>query len=165
VIKNQEFVNEYRDCVKDLIAHPLVRSMDRFIHHSRVTCLEHSLSVSFHSYRVCRSLGLDSRSAARSGLLHDFYLYDWHIHHPVPGLHGYTHPRTALRHALEHFELNDHETNAIERHMWPLTWRPPQCLTAWVICLTDKYCALVEVFRISSWQRLHVLKSQPVTTD
>ncbi len=158
---NHLFIQEYAACVDDLVAHPIVRSMDQFIHHSQVTCLEHCLSVSYHSFLLCRRLGLDSRSAARSGLLHDLYLYDWHIQHPEPGLHGYTHPATALRHARQYFTLNQREINAIERHMWPLTLRPPTCRVAWMVCLVDKYCALVEVLRISSWQDLRILKYRP----
>jgi len=155
---NQQIIDDYTACVGDLIAHPLVCSMDRYIHHSQVTCLEHCLSVSFHSFQVCRRFGLDFVSAARSGLLHDFYLYDWHIQHPVPGLHGFTHPRTALQNARRYFALNSREANAIERHMWPLTFRPPRGRIAWAICLVDKYCAIVEVLRLSSWRHLHALK-------
>ncbi len=157
-----EFKNIHQDfyaCIQDLIDHPLVQSMDLFIHHSNVTCLEHCLSVSYHSFLISRRLGLDSRAAARSGLLHDFYLYDWHLDHPVPGPHGFTHPRTALQNARHHFDLNSVEANSICCHMWPLTLRPPKHLISWLVCLTDKYCAFVEVFRLSKWQHLHALKN------
>jgi uncharacterized protein len=153
------YPEEYLSCIQDLIRHPLVRSMDQYISHSRVTCLDHSLAVSYYSYRACRYFGLDGRPAARAGLLHDLYLYDWHISHPYPGLHGLTHAQTALRNARANFELNEAETDSIARHMWPLTLVPPRFRIAWLVCLTDKFCALAEVFRVSRWEHLRDLKN------
>lgn len=144
----------YNAMIADLMNHPCVRQMDHYVHHGSVTCLEHCLSVSYYSFRLSRWLRLDQRSAARGGLLHDLYLYDWHTSHPVRGLHGLTHPRTALANALRHFELNRREQDAILCHMWPLTPRPPRTAAAWLICLMDKYCAVAEVFRLSGRLRL-----------
>lgn len=38
---------------------------------------QHSLNVSYYSFIICRKFGLDAYSAARAGLLHDLYYYDW----------------------------------------------------------------------------------------
>ncbi len=67
---------EYMDCISGLINHEMVRPMGNYIQHSDINCLKHSLYVSYSSYLVCRRMGLDYRSAARGGLLHDFFLYD-----------------------------------------------------------------------------------------
>ena len=91
---------EYEKCIRDLIQHEMVGSMKNFMQHGDKNCLEHSLYVSYISYRICRWLGLDCRSAARGGLLHDFFLYDWHIGSPCnKGLHGFVHPSIALQNA------------------------------------------------------------------
>lgn len=136
---------EYLDCVRDLLAHPLIKSMGGHISHGRTTVLEHSLMVSFCSYKISRRLGLDSRSASRAGLLHDFYLYDWHNGHDYPGLHGLKHPAIAHRNATAHFGLTPIESDCVLSHMWPLTRRLPRHRLSWLICLVDKICAVREI--------------------
>ena len=137
---------EYLDCVSDLIDHELVKSMKDYSHHKNVDCLEHSLSVSYHSYLLCRRFGLDYRSAARGGLLHDFFLYDWHVQKTIKGVHGFKHPKTALHNATKHFQLNRREKDVIAKHMWPLTILLPRFRESWIIVGVDKYCALMETF-------------------
>ncbi|MEA4888033.1 MAG: phosphohydrolase [Clostridiaceae bacterium] len=154
-LKRRRLQVEYNSYIADLMNHPKVRQMDFYPHHASVTCLEHCLSVSYYSFRLSRRLKLDARAAARSGLLHDLYLYDWHINHPVPGLHGLTHPQTALANARRYFELSSGEEDAILCHMWPLTFKMPGTKESWMICLMDKYCALVEVSRLSSHLKLY----------
>ena len=138
---------EYEKCIHDLIQHEMVGSMKNFIQHGDINCLEHSLYVSYISYLVCRRLGLDYHSAARGGLLHDFFLYDWHIGKPYRGLHGFIHPHIALQNANEYFHLNDREKDIIQKHMWPLTLRLPRYKETFFVLLADKYCALVEIIK------------------
>ena len=132
--------------IQDLLHTPVVQSMDNYIQHGQVTCLEHCLSVSWHSYRVCRRLGLDPQAAARGGLLHDLYLYDWHVPGSCQGLHGFNHPATALRNARRYFQLNRREEDIILKHMWPMTVSWPRHFESLVVCMVDKYCATIEVF-------------------
>ena len=141
---------EYRAMVADLLADCTVRSMSQYIQHGRTTTYRHSLMVSFLSYKLCRFLRFrrNLRSVARAALLHDFFLYDWHIPSSHSGLHGYRHPRTALENARRHFPLNELEENIIYSHMWPLTLRQlPLSREAVVVCLVDKYCSLLETLR------------------
>lgn len=140
-----EIKDAYHDCVHDLIHQPVVRSMDQYIQHGDVDCFEHSLFVSYYSFLICRKLGLDTRSAARGGLLHDFFLYDWHEKSSRKGLHGFTHPKTALENARRHFELNETEQNIIRTHMWPLGLPVPLYPEAWVVWMVDKCCTFAEV--------------------
>lgn len=118
--------------------------MENFTQHRDVTCLAHSLFVSYTAYCVCKRLGLDSRSAARGGLLHDFFLYDWHDKNAQRKFHGFTHPRTALINADKYFSLNNVEREIIRKHMWPLTIIPPIHAESYVVLLADKYCAFME---------------------
>jgi uncharacterized protein len=137
---------EYLGHVRDLIAHRAVVSMTHYSQHGHTTCLEHSLRVSYTSYKICKRLGLDARSAARGGLLHDFFLYDWHEKNSHRGLHGFTHPKAALKNAEHYFDLNERERDIIASHMWPLTPRLPKYREAYVVLMADKYCALLEIF-------------------
>lgn len=139
--------HEYKICISDLFQDESVLSMRKYIHHGNINCLEHSLNVSYKSFLISRRLKLDYKSAARGGLLHDFYLYDWHITKSKNGLHGYTHPTSALKNANERFELNNIEKDIILKHMWPLTLNLPKYKESFIICLIDKYCSLVEIIR------------------
>jgi len=103
--------------------------------------------VSFKSFQFCRKFNLDYRAAARGGLLHDLFLYDWHDKDLEINLHGFYHPGIALRNAEKAFVLDDKEKEIIKKHMWPLTVVPPKCREAYVICYFDKTCTLKEVFK------------------
>lgn len=142
---------EYMECVQDILANEKVQSMKNFIQHGTTTTLTHCIHVSYYSYKVCRRYGLDCRTAARGGLLHDLYLYDWHTHAKETGerFHGLTHPRTALKNAESLFRLNEAEKDIILKHMWPLTLIPPRTWEGCVVMLADKHCGFMEtVFRL-----------------
>lgn len=142
-------VREYVDCVKDIINNDTVMSMSNYNHHFETNCLEHSISVSYYCYLLCKKFKWDYRSAARAGLLHDLFLYDWTTHKRDTGekFHGLTHPLTAYNNAKEIFELNNIEKDMIIKHMWPLTLRFPRYKESYVIVLADKYCGTLEVFQ------------------
>jgi uncharacterized protein len=150
---------EYLDCIRELIDHEMVRSMGNYIQHSDIDCLEHSLYVSYSSYLVCRRMGLDYRSAARGGLLHDFFLYDWRLEKPYKGLHGLTHPHVALQNANKYFHLNKLEQDIIRKHMWPLTVTPPKYKEAYMVAAIDKYCAFMETFNFGERKKMRRLQS------
>jgi uncharacterized protein len=90
-------------------------------------------------------LRLDYRSAARGGLLHDYFLYDWH--HAPYKLHGFKHPNRALKNAQNDFDLNKIEIDIIKKHMWPLTVTPPRYLESLIVGMVDKGCTISEVIR------------------
>jgi uncharacterized protein len=150
--------SEYKNCISDLIQNEIVCSMKDFVQHSNVTCLEHSLFVSYDSYLICKRLGLNFYSAARGGLLHDFFLYDWHNAKPYKGLHGFIHPYVALENANKYFYLNDMEKDIITKHMWPLTLRFPRYKEALIVAFVDKYCAAMEVVNWGSRKNVYRLK-------
>lgn len=135
---------EFNAIVEDILTHPEFMRLKEFRHHTS-SIYEHALAVSFLSYRISKQFGLDYRSAARGGLLHDFFLYDWR-NHDVPDLprekfHGLEHPKIALENARRHFEVNEVERDCILRHMWPLTLTPPRFRESFVVCMADKYVA------------------------
>ena len=138
---------DYLECVMDILEHPVYQSMNHYIQHGTTTCREHCLRVSYLSYHLCRKLGWDYRSAARAGLLHDLFLYDWHTHAKETGhrFHGFTHPRTALENAVKYFTLTEKEQNMILRHMWPMTPIPPKSREGFCLLYADKICSAAEV--------------------
>lgn len=137
-------LEEYQKCIDDLINHNEVQMMKQFKHHHSITCFEHSVNVSLYSYLICRILDLDYKSAARGGLLHDLFLYDWRTTKLSGGRHAFIHPKIALSNAIALFRLNNIERDIILKHMFPLTPQPPLYKESLVVCLADKYCAFME---------------------
>jgi uncharacterized membrane protein len=134
--------HEYNNIVDDILDHEVFKQLQNFFHHNS-SIYEHAKVVSYVSYKICKLLNLDYRSAARGGLLHDFFLYDWRNHHE-PDLakekyHGLEHPKIALDNSMKHFELNDIEKDIIVKHMWPLTFVPPKYQESFVVTFADKY--------------------------
>jgi uncharacterized protein len=140
-----EYYQEYIACVEDILDHPAVQQLDEFTHHNNMTRLEHCRNVGYYSYLICRKMGLDARSAARGGLLHDFFLYDWRIEEgDDSAAHIKNHPKVALENAEKYFDLNDTEREIIALHMWPKADVKPTYKETYCICSVDKYCALLE---------------------
>ncbi|MDD3269091.1 MAG: hypothetical protein PHX14_07195 [Syntrophomonadaceae bacterium] len=137
---------DYTQCIDDLIFHPLIQEMKQYRHHYSTSCFYHSLNVSYSSYRLCKALGWDYKSAARGGMLHDLFLYDWRTTTLENGRHGFVHPQIALENASGVSALNDLEKDIILKHMFPLTWRPPSYKESLLVCLVDKYWAVKELF-------------------
>lgn len=135
---------DFAEAVEDLLAHPKVQEMDRYIQHGHTTCLEHCLTVSRISCAICKHFRLDSRSAARGALLHDMFLYDWHEPDPGRSWHAFFHPAAALHHALSCFELNAVERDIILRHMWPLTLVWPRYRETLVVLMVDNCVSVWE---------------------
>ena len=139
-------LDEFYTFAGELLTSPQVLSMRRYIQHGSISCLEHCVAVAWYSFLLYRRLGLhgQERALIRGALLHDFFLYDWHLP-GHPRLHGFFHPGLAAQNAVQYFELSDLELEIILRHMWPLTLIPPRHLTAVIVSLVDKYCTLCEV--------------------
>lgn len=144
---DKEHFREFYDTIKDIAKHPVVQQMKDYTHHGTTSCYKHCLRVAYQNYNLCKRFGLDARSAARAGMLHDLFLYDWHTHARETGerWHGLTHPETAYRNARKIFDLNKTEQDMIRSHMWPLTFRRiPHTKEGWIIVFADKYCGLSE---------------------
>ena len=143
---------EYYSYVSDILENEKVQSMKNFIQHGDTTVFQHCVNVSYYNYKLCKLLGLDAKSAARAGLLHDFFLYDWHDYVREPGqqMHGWTHPHTALNNAKKYFKLNEIEEDVIVKHMFPLTTKLPKYKETVCITLTDKFCGALEV--VDHWR-------------
>ena len=139
---------EYYEAVKDILEHPVVRKMSEFNHHYGTSCYRHCLNVSYMNFIICKKMHFDARAAARAGMLHDLFLYDWHKHSKETGnhFHGLTHPMYAMNMAQKHFRLSDKEKGIILYHMWPITVTVPNSPEAFIITLTDKICGVFEAF-------------------
>jgi len=151
IILNMEgrkaFEHEFYDITKDIYMHEEFIKLKMHNHHDS-SIYDHVMDVSYFSYRACKFLKLDYRSAARGALLHDFFLYDWRNHDtpdlPAEKFHGIEHPKIALVNAKKHFILNDIEKDIVRKHMWPLTLVPPRYKESFIVSFADKYLASKE---------------------
>lgn len=118
------------------------------VQHGTTSVHKHCKDVAETSLRINRFLHLncDKRDLIRGALLHDYFLYDWHFpgHEDDEKLHGFHHPKLALRNAARDYELTKRQRDIIQKHMWPLTVVPPTTREAWVVTMADKYCSLLE---------------------
>ena len=148
MIKDKNIIykdNEYINIVKDIISNEMVQEMKLYRQHYNVSCFDHCLYVSYNLYLICKKHNLDYVSAARAGLVHDLFLYDWRKKQEGrKGLHAYTHAKTAYENAQKIFCLNKKEKDIILKHMWPVTLAVPRYRETFLITLLDKYFAYSE---------------------
>ena len=129
---------EYRKITQDILKNREFKKLESFPHH-RITRLEHCKRVSYLSYKVCKKLNLDYVSAARGGLLHDFFLNKYTLSNTRKLL--LNHPVIAVRNAKKHFKLNDKEVNIIKCHMFPMNLKYiPKYKESYVVSIVDKVC-------------------------
>jgi uncharacterized protein len=141
--------------------------MTQYPQHGNVSVYQHCIAVALMSCWIAWKfrLKVDYEALIRGALLHDYFLYDWHEHDPGHRLHGFRHPRRALRNAHEDFKLTPIETNIILRHMFPLTPIPPVYLESWIVCMADKFCALRESLHLGDGELLELYWSDGLESD
>jgi len=120
----------------------------QFLHHGQVTVFGHSIGVAYVSLLLASKLNMrvDEQTLVRGALLHDYFLYDWHVRENWHKFHGFRHPGFALQNALADFRLNQIEADIIRKHMFPLTLFPPKYKESLLVCIADKLCAIYEFF-------------------
>lgn len=141
--ENEEFLN----IIDDLLKNEKVEQMKKYRQHCDVSTYEHCLNVAYLNYMICKKLKLDYVSAARAGMLHDLFLYDWREKRPkykFTDKHAFKHPKIALKNAKKVTNLNQKEEDIIVKHMWPVTIKLPKYKESYIITLTDKYSATME---------------------
>lgn len=139
----------FKDEIEEILETNEMQKSKDFVQHGEVSVYSHSVAVAEYSCRLAKKMKMkvDYSSLVRGALLHDFFLYDWHDEWDK--LHGFKHPKIALENASTRFSLNKKECNIIRKHMWPMTFiHIPTCKEAWLVCFVDKFCSLMETFKI-----------------
>lgn len=136
---------EYNSIVSDILNNREFKKLEYFKHHG-TNRLEHSMRVSFYSYKLCKFFGFDYVSAARGGLLHDFFVNKYGDS-SKKGRLLVNHPIFALYNSNKHFILNSKEMDIIRCHMFPVNIRfIPKYKESYVITLIDKVACVYERF-------------------
>ena len=144
------------NCILELMRDANLIQLDKFIQHGDTTCFWHSIAIAYYSLAFVDFMHIhcNVKSLIIGALLHDYYLYDWHIKDASHRLHGFTHGKKALNNAEKVRKLNKLERDIIKKHMFPLTPLPPIYRESIVVCLVDKACSLYETFCRDTYKSL-----------
>jgi len=130
--------------------------------HHGITRLEHSLRVSYFSYKICKKLHLNAKETAEAGLLHDFFTND-EMTKRQNKLSVFIHPKKSLKNASYHFDLSEMQKDIIYSHMFPLIPnRPPKYLESWLVSFVDKGVAVYEFTK--SYHKKYFMKLENIAT-
>ena len=156
-----EFIRDFSEVINELNNKSRFPLTKEFIQHGDISVYDLCIFVAYMSCQIANKLNIkvDKRSLIRGALLHDYFLYDWHDKNKPIKLHGFRHPKIALRNASEEFDLNEKEKDIILHHMFPLNPIPPASKEAWIICLADKICATRETFGSQLYKQISSIYS------
>lgn len=115
--------------------------------------MQHSIRVAQTSYAMALALKVKfvEEDLIAGGLLHDFYLYDWHDRNKSANKHATKHPLYARENAVNILGVSEKIASIIETHMWPLPpQRLPKSIEAWIITVADKICSMGETLATRS---------------
>ncbi|MGM9834486.1 MAG: phosphohydrolase [Bacilli bacterium] len=158
------FFDEWYGIVEEILLHPEFQKRKLFAHHHNKSVFEHSVYVSYYSFLYAKYFHASERVCAIAGLLHDFYPKAWLYtpelaeldtsylseltkKKPLFKKHGFTHGKEASLNYVKFFpHLEDKRiTDAIEKHMFPLTIKPPKYKEGWIITAIDKRNSMLEL--------------------
>ena len=136
---------DYLEIVDDILNHDKFTKLKKCIHHG-TSRFEHSVRVSYYSYKITKTLGLNYIQTARGGLLHDFFEND-DLSLKKQKLSMFFHPYSALKNSKEHFEVSELEEDIIINHMFPsLPHKIPKHIESWIVSMVDKAIATYEFY-------------------
>lgn len=150
---------EYLLIIDNIMQNKEFKKMDNIKHHN-TTRLDHSLKVSYYSYKIAKSLKLDYKDVARGGLLHDFYTETISDCCKVKDkilLFSTKHPNEAVENSLEYFDLSEKEINIIRTHMFPIDYKVPKYAESWIVSIVDKVLSIGEFSKKFSHKLTYML--------
>src|SRR5699024_5875175 len=88
---------EYMNYVGSLLETKEVQKLANYTQHHFSTRLEHVITISYLSYRIAKSLGLNAKDISCSRLLLYLFYYDWSTTKFDRGRYASIHSRIAVR--------------------------------------------------------------------
>lgn len=119
----------------------------RQIEHHGISRYDHSLKVSYYSYKLAKALHLDYEQTAIGGLLHDFFLSPEDRTQKDRLVSVFVHPKQAVNMSKSQFDLTTKEIDMIRSHMFPLNLSVPKYAESWIVSTVDK-CVAANEFAI-----------------
>ena len=148
-MKNEDAARVVMQYGGDILSSAEMQREKTFIQHGRCSVFDHSLSVALLCVKIaaqCRRWRIHSnlRALIRGALLHDYFLYDWHVPDQSHRWHGLRHAKLAAQNARRDFRVGKLEESMIRTHMFPVNLRPPRYRESVILCIADKICATGE---------------------
>ena len=134
---------EYKEIVNHILTSDEFNKIKKIEHHG-VTRFDHSLKVSYYSYKLAKTLRLDSEEVARGGLLHDFFMSAEDRTKKDRFISTFVHPKKAVKNADSVFSISEKEQDIIRTHMFPVNLAVPKYAESWLVSLVDKAVAIAE---------------------
>ncbi len=135
---------EYMRIVKNILDNEEFNKIKKIEHHG-ITRFNHSMRVSYYSYKVAKALHLDYVQTARGGLLHDFFLSPEDRGTKEKFISTFVHPKQAVETAKSQFTLSKKEEDMIRSHMFPINISVPKYMESWIVSTVDKVVAINEL--------------------
>lgn len=143
---------QYMSIVNNILDNDEFSKIKKIEHHG-ISRYDHSLKVSYYSYKIAKVLHLDYEQTAVGGLLHDFFLSPENRTQKERLKSVFTHPKQAVAMARTQFELTKKEEDMIRSHMFPINLSVPKYAESWIVSLVDK-CVATNEFAIKFRFRL-----------
>jgi len=144
----------YNSIVNDILNNEEFNKIKSIEHHG-VSRFDHSVKVSYFSYKLAKILGLNYEEVARAGLLHDFFLNDNQTTKEKI-TSTFVHPKKAMKNAVDHFNVNEKEQDIIKSHMFPLNASVPKYAESWVVNVIDKVVGTYEFTKKFGYKLVYV---------
>ncbi len=153
-----EIIDIIRHYGSDILKSTKMLEEKKYMQHGNVSVYEHSIKVCYISIRIAKTFGLniDMKALVRGALLHDFFLYDWHIYDESHKLHAFSHARCAYENAKKEFDLGKIEKDIILKHMFPVNITPPKYKESVIVSIADKISATHETIFESDHELLRL---------
>lgn len=135
---------QYLIRINDILENKEFQKMETITHHEG-NRLDHSIRVSYYSYRLAKLLKLDSEKVARAALLHDFFLeQNTGATVKEKAKMMLMHPEYALENSKKYFKLSSIEEDIILSHMFPIGKHIPKYFESWMVDIVDDIASIYE---------------------
>ncbi|MDD3187055.1 MAG: HD domain-containing protein [Bacilli bacterium] len=147
---------DYVNLVGSILYDDKFNSIKEIEHHG-ISRYDHSVKVSYYSYKIAKTLKLNYKDVAKAGLLHDYFLSDPSSTFKDKFKSTFTHPKLALATASSEYEINDLEADIIKSHMFPVNCLTvPKYAESWVVNGVDKFIGTKEFLQKFTYQFIFI---------
>ena len=138
--------DNYYNIVNHILKNEEFNKTKQMEHHG-ISRYDHSLKVSYYSYKVAKLLKLDYEETACAGLLHDFFLSYKERNAKERIVSTFNHSKKAVENATALFNITPKGIDIIKTHMFPLNMTIPRYAESWVVNIVDKVVGTMEFFK------------------
>lgn len=160
--RKKERIHQFGLIIKDIKNKPYFQETKNYKHHGgNNTIYKHSIKTAYCVFIFCLLFHINpniTKSAVIAALLHDFFGYNWADPYEkqaqlwkkekglnkIKKMHAFNHGYEAIINSEKYINLNDHQKDAILKHMFPLYPIPPKHIEGWLITIADKIIATQE---------------------